>query len=161
MSTFQELYHNYSKDVYRFAYWLSGDAAQAEEITAETFARALTAYDSLRATTVKGYLLTIARNIYLEEQRRRKRHVELDESLPETRAGPQELAEGRTELSALTIELGGYAESDRSALLLRAQGLGYEEIATTLKISLVSAKVKVHRLRRKLIEWRVKRESMD
>jgi DNA-directed RNA polymerase specialized sigma24 family protein len=50
-------------------------------------------------------------------------------------------------------------ETDRAALLLRAQGLPYEEIATVLGISLAAAKVKVHRLRVKLILWRSAREE--
>jgi RNA polymerase sigma-70 factor (ECF subfamily) len=159
MTAFQELYRRYADDVYRFAYWLSADRSQAEEITAETFARALTSYDSLRAATVKGYLLTIARNVFLEEQRRGKRLVLIDPELAEPRAGPHEQAEGRTELEALTEQLRDFAEVDRTALLLRADGMPYDEIATLLKISLASAKVKVHRLRRKLLEWRMGREK--
>jgi len=46
-------------------------------------------------------------------------------------------------------------------LLLRSDGLNYEEIAQALDISLASAKVKVHRLRLKLAEWRATREAHD
>lgn len=42
MTDFHEIYTRYDGDIYRFALFLCGDAAEAEEITAETFARALT-----------------------------------------------------------------------------------------------------------------------
>jgi len=63
MTDFKELYTRYAGDIYRFAMFLRGDAA--EDITAETFARALTGKAPLVSATVKGYLLTIARNLHL------------------------------------------------------------------------------------------------
>ena len=39
---FAELYSRYAQDVFRFAYYLSGTRELAEDIAAETFARALT-----------------------------------------------------------------------------------------------------------------------
>ena len=55
-----------SPDIYRFALFLCGDVAEAEEITAETFVCALTGKKPLVSATVKGYLLTIAKNLHLE-----------------------------------------------------------------------------------------------
>jgi DNA-directed RNA polymerase specialized sigma24 family protein len=39
MTRFHELYESYSRDVYRFALYLSGDPALAEDVTSETFIR--------------------------------------------------------------------------------------------------------------------------
>ncbi len=63
MTDFHWLYTRYADDIYRFALFLCRDAAEAEDITAETFARALTGKSPLITDTVKGYLLTIARNL--------------------------------------------------------------------------------------------------
>ena len=38
MFNFNELYDLYANEVYKFAYWLSGDRFEAEDITSETFA---------------------------------------------------------------------------------------------------------------------------
>lgn len=159
MTNFHDLYSRYSRDVHRFAYYLSGNASEADEILAETFARALTTDTPLRETTVKTYLLTIARHLYLETVRRKGRHVELTAEVPDSRPSLERAVEARTELDALKQRLLAAPAVDRAALMLRADGLPYDEIANALNISLAAAKVKVHRLRLKLAEWRAEREQ--
>jgi RNA polymerase sigma-70 factor (ECF subfamily) len=66
MLDFHDLYESYGPEVYRFAYWLAGSAAEAEDITSETFIRAWINFASIRTETLKAYLFQIARNIYLE-----------------------------------------------------------------------------------------------
>jgi len=70
---FASLYRQYASDVFRFAYFLSGNHALAEDIAAETFARALTAGDRIQTGTVKAYLLRIARNLFVDAVRRDSR----------------------------------------------------------------------------------------
>jgi RNA polymerase sigma-70 factor (ECF subfamily) len=161
MTDRHELYIKYAGDVYRFALFLCGDATEAEEITAETFARALTGKAPLVSATVKGYLLTIARNLHLESVRRRKRHAKLPPEILDPRPHPEHVVSRRTELEAVQLHLQTFPEVDRAALLLRADGLTYDEIAAALNISLASAKVKVHRLRLKLAEWRASRGGIE
>ena len=158
MTDFHELYNRYASDIYRFALYLSGDAAEAEDIAAETFARALTGKAPLVSATVKGYLLTIARNLHLESLRRRKRLSGLPADVPDPSPNFEHVVSHKTELEAVQAYLQTLPEVDRAALLLRVDGVTYVEIANALNISLASAKVKVHRLRLKLAEWRGKRE---
>ncbi len=160
MTDFHELYTRYANDIYRFALFLCGDAAEAEDITAETFARALTGKAPLVSATVKGYLLTIARNLHLQSLRRRKRLSELPPELPDPAAHVEEGIRHKTEWEALQAYLRTFPEIDRTALQLRAEGAAYNEIANALNISLVSAKVKVHRLRLKLAHWQANREGI-
>ncbi|MBM3311347.1 MAG: hypothetical protein FJY80_07550 [Candidatus Aminicenantes bacterium] len=40
MMTFEQMFRAYARDVRRFALWISGDAAQADDLTSETFVRA-------------------------------------------------------------------------------------------------------------------------
>lgn len=155
------LYAKYAADVYRFALFLCGDATEAEEIAAETFARALTGKAPLVSATVKGYLLTIARNLHLESLRRRKRLTKLPPEITDPEPRPEDIVSHRTELEAVTRYLQTFPEVDRAALLLRADGVAYEEIAAALRVSLASAKVKVHRLRAKLAQWRAGREGTE
>ncbi|MBL0062086.1 MAG: RNA polymerase sigma factor [bacterium] len=159
MTDSHDLYTRYAGDVYRFALFLCGNSAEAEEIVAETFARALTGKAPIASATAKGYLLTIARNLYIESLRHRKRHAELSPELPDPQPPIEHTVSQKTELEALQTFLQQCSEVDRAALLLRADGVAYDEIAASLKISVAAAKVKVHRLRLKLAEWRANRES--
>ena len=155
MTNFGELYRQHAPDVFRFALYLSGDRTEAEDITAETFVRAWTSPEPIRMATVKGYLFTIARNLFLKSLRRRSRHVELSEALADPRPGPQALAERDSELSAALAALQKLPEIDRAALLMRAQDeMPYDEIARALGISLAAVKVKIHRARLSLARLR-------
>ena len=52
MTDFHELYTRYARDVHRFALYLSGDAALADDITSETFVRAWNSAAPIREATV-------------------------------------------------------------------------------------------------------------
>lgn len=78
MTDFGQLYERYANDVCRFAVYLCGDQAQAEDIASETFVRAWTGPDDLRLATVKGYRFAIARNLYLQSLRNSSRQIFLD-----------------------------------------------------------------------------------
>jgi RNA polymerase sigma-70 factor, ECF subfamily len=148
MTDFSSLYKKYASDVYRFALYLSGERGDAEDITSETFVRAWTAPEPIEMATAKGYLFTIARNLFLQGLRRKSRHVALDEDLREPGASPYAQAEGKEELHSVLTQLQGLPEVSRAALLMRAvDGMAYEEIARALGISLAAVKVKIHRAR--------------
>jgi len=156
---FQALYERHAAEVFRFAYSLSGDRALAEDLTSETFIRVWTARERVDLTTVTGYLLTIARHLYLQGIRRDRRQDVLAHEPPDAAPGPHAQAEGRAELDAVLADLQRLAEPDRAALLMRAQDqMSYDQIAAALGLSEGAAKVKVHRARRKLAEWRLSRE---
>jgi len=145
--TFEELYRHYFADVYRFALYLSGNAAEAEDIASETFVRAWAADAPLRAQSLNAYLFTIARNLHRRGYRRRRLDA-LSVDMPDEPPGPEREVAGRGELAATLAQLQLLPEVDRAALLMRAfHELSYEEIAAALGISVPSAKVKVHRAR--------------
>jgi len=150
------LYRQYAPDVFRFALYLSGNRDEAEDITSETFVRAWTSPEPIRAATVKGYLLTIARNLFLQTLRKTRRHVELEEEdLRDPNPGPQAQAEQSSEVQAVLAKLQKLSAVDRAALLMRAvHDMPYEEIARSLGISLAATKVKIHRARLALLGLR-------
>ncbi len=148
MTDFHTLYQRYSVDVFRFALYLSRNRSDAEDITSETFVRAWTSPARIRTDTVKGYLFTIARNLYLRELRRSRRNVELQEPIEDPGVDALAMTEQNAQLRAVLARLSDLPEVDRSALLLRAvEGLTYEEIARVLGISMAAVKTKIHRAR--------------
>jgi RNA polymerase sigma-70 factor, ECF subfamily len=148
VSDFSALYKQYAPDVYRFALYLSGRRADAEDITAETFARVWASSKPIVIATVKGYLFTIARHLFLHGLRKSSRHDALDEDMPDPHMGPAGQAELDARLQRVLRELQTLPEASRSALLMHAvDGMAYEEIARVLGISLAAVKVKIHRAR--------------
>jgi RNA polymerase sigma-70 factor (ECF subfamily) len=155
MQDIEDLYERYAGEVRRFALYLSGDQAVADEITCDTFVRAWMATERIRLPTVKSYLLAIARNLYRDVQRREARHAQLDHDMPDTRISAELQMERSEEVSAVLAALQQLPELDRSVLLMRTlDGMPYEQIAQTLGISADGARVRVHRARMKLMQSR-------
>ena len=68
MDTFDVIFTTYSPFVFRYLRSLCGDAAVAEELTAETFYRAYTHFDSFRGDSkLETWLCAIAKNAYLKD----------------------------------------------------------------------------------------------
>jgi len=152
MLNFQELYESYATEVYRFTLWLTGDSSDAEDITSETFIRAWANNNNIRTETLKAYLFTIARNVHLEQMRKRKHQVHLIPEHPDPTPEPERVVESQLDLLRIQQFMLTFPEIDRAAFVLRIQhDLPYAEIARVLGISLTAAKVKVHRVRKKLL----------
>jgi RNA polymerase sigma-70 factor, ECF subfamily len=155
MTDIEDLYKRYAGDVRRFALYLCGDVVMADEITSDTFVRAWMAADRIRQPTVRGYLFTIARNAYTDLLRRAARHTQLDENMPDTRISAQTQMEQSAEVRAVLAALQQLPEMERTVLLMRTvDEMPYEEIAETLGIPMVNARVTVHRARLKLMQTR-------
>jgi RNA polymerase sigma-70 factor, ECF subfamily len=155
---FGALYERYSNDVMRFALYLTGRRTEAEDIASETFVRAWLSRAPIRSGTVKSYLLAIARNLHVERHRLAARQGSMPEDMADPAPGPEAWVSGRDDVRALVAELQRLPEIDRAALLMKAQeGLSYNEIAAALEISVAAARVKVHRARLRLHEWRTAR----
>ena len=160
MINFQDLYESYAHEVFRFSLWLTGDSSEAEDITSETMIRAWTNNSKIRTETLKAYLFTISRNIYLQHQRKKKREVVLKDVHHDHAPGPDKQTESQFQLQRVQGILQALPECDRTAFVLRVQHeLSYEEIARILELSQSAAKVKVYRVRKKLIAACIDKEA--
>ena len=129
---FSALYEKYAPEVYRFAIYLTGDRAAAEDIVADTFAAVWLSSKPIAGTTVRAYLFTIARNLY----HRGGRHGPADARL-----------EAADMMHAVQRRLDALPERLRSAVAMRAAGLDYDDIGRALGITAGNARVLVHRAR--------------
>jgi RNA polymerase sigma-70 factor (ECF subfamily) len=158
---FSGLFREYGRDLYRFALFLGGDPALADDIVSETFVRLWGARERVDFQTVKGYLFTIARNVFLHERRRARATDPLDPDLEDRRPGPESEALARAELRQALAALQALPEIDRTAFLMRIDGgLAYDEIAASLGLSAAAARVKVHRARLKLAATDARRNHL-
>jgi RNA polymerase sigma-70 factor, ECF subfamily len=151
MDTPHDLYERYAADVYRFALYLSGNPAEAEDITADTFVRLWTAPGAIRMSTVKAYLFTIARHLHVDRRRSQARLTGLEPELASTERSVEARLASRSDVDAVRQAIRGLSDGDREALLMRTGGLPYDEIAQALGISVTAAKVRVHRARKRLL----------
>ncbi|MBV9882815.1 MAG: RNA polymerase sigma factor [Sphingomonadaceae bacterium] len=145
---FEQLYRTHFAEVRRFALYLTGNQAEADDIAAETFVRAWAADAPLKARSLSAYLLSVARNLHRRGHRRRLLLAAFGREAPEEAPGLERELAGRSELQAILARLQLLPEIDRAALLMRAfHELSYEEIAAALGLSAAAARVKVHRAR--------------
>jgi RNA polymerase sigma-70 factor (TIGR02952 family) len=76
---FGQLYDHYVGTVHRFVLYRVGDRSTAEDVTSETFVRALRRIDSLsfQGRDVAAWLLTIARNLVLDHVKSSRYRLEV------------------------------------------------------------------------------------
>ena len=77
---FEEIYESYFKDIYRFLLSLTGNESLAEELSQETFFKALKAIDRFDGSSdIRVWLFTIARNNYYSYYKAHKNAVPMQE----------------------------------------------------------------------------------
>ena len=83
MVDFEEVYNRYSKDVFKFCLSLCGSLHIAEDITSETFLKAINTGDTFEGRcSVKVWLCQIAKNTYYDYLRKHSKVTELSAELP-------------------------------------------------------------------------------
>ena len=81
MTDFEQLYRTYFNDVYRYILRLSGNEHLAEEITSDTFFKAMKSIDSFRGDCdVRVWLCQIAKNCYYSHVKKSQRTEPIDEA---------------------------------------------------------------------------------
>ena len=154
---FRVIFDRESPGVRRFLGDLLRDDAAADEGTQETFVRAHQRLGTLSEPgKLQGWLFGIARMVFLEHLRRKRRDVppaDPVEELAPPDAGPSPEAVLLSAESDRMLDgaLKGLSEDRRSALLMRIDhGLGYGEIAEAMGWSLQKVKNEIHRARLQL-----------
>lgn len=157
---FSSIYERHAGDVYRFALYLSGDVHTAEDVTAETFARAWTVRGRIEVSTVKAYVMMIARNLCRDVHRRPPHQNLPQDHDPPDRAADQERSEdARQAWRQVVRDLGTLAEVDRSILLMASlDDMNYRAIGEAVGLSETAVKVRIHRARVQLNAIRRDRE---
>lgn len=150
----ERLFRTYHAPLVRYLTRRLGDRDWAEEVAQETFLRALR---QERLSSERSWLFAVATNLVRDEARRserQRRHLALlaaevrSESIE-----PEPTSMERAEDAALARQaIDALAERDRLALLMREEGLNYEEIAEALGLSVGSVGTTLARARRRLAE---------
>ena len=149
----ERLFRTYNAPLVRYLTRRLGDRDWAEEVSQETFLRAMR-QDTL--TNERAWLFAVATNLVRDEARkheRRRRHLQLLAEEQRDEVAPEPMTVERAEEAAFARRaLETLAERDRHALLMREEGLDYNEIAEALELSVGSVGTTLARARRRLAE---------
>ena len=138
--------------VYRLAFRLSGNRADAEDLTQETFVRVFKSLAEYTPGTFEGWLHRITTNLFLDMVRRRQR-IRFD-ALPEdagdrlasTESGPEQAFDETNLDPEIQAALDALPPDFRVAVVLcDLEQLSYEEIAATLGIKVGTVRSRIHR----------------
>jgi RNA polymerase sigma-70 factor (ECF subfamily) len=153
MDPLSEVWAHHHAAVLRFARHLCGDRSRADDLAQEAFVRLWTTSSTIRTETVRAYLFAIVRHEYLRRRRREWRFVEVPNDLLDPGLSPLDRTAALEEVRRVMTAMAALDEDDRVALLMKADGdLSYEDIGTALGVSAATARVRVHRARRRLLQ---------
>jgi RNA polymerase sigma factor (sigma-70 family) len=146
------LFNRYYASLVRMLYRRTGDRDRAEDLAQETFARAVSAPPD----NPRPWLFAVALNLVREDGRRaatRGRRLELlkNEETPRTPA-PDAVFDRNEETGRVRAALAMLKERDREALLLKAEGFNYDEIAESLGLARGAVGTTLARARRRLVD---------
>lgn len=147
---FEALVRGHSADLYRYAYWLCGQDALAQDLVQDTFLRAWRALDGLREmSAVKAWLVTILRR---EHARLFERATTLNDDIDDLELhDPGPSPDCRGEDGALHDAIARLEPKYREPLVLQVLGgFSYAEIAAQLGIEEAAVTSQLFRARQKL-----------
>lgn len=154
-NTAEKLYEAFYMKVFSYVMTLAKDRNDAEEITQETFFRAISTDKSFKGDSDSfTWLCAIAKNIFIDEKRRVARQDdELSEELPDTNKGIEEKLTDRDQSLKIHLILHKLEEPYKEVFQLRIFGeLSFAEIGSIFGKTETWARVTYHRARLKIKE---------
>lgn len=154
--TFAAVVDAIGNEIYRFAWQLTCNKADADDLYQETLLKAFRAFSKLPAdANHRAWFYRITSNTFISDRRKRSRENPLSESQEQTlRAETPDNAramDARDLLRDVEVFVTNLPPKQRVALVLRNyHGHGYDHIAQALNCSEVAARANVHEALRKL-----------
>ena len=155
----------YMDMLYNYAYYLSGDKEQADDLLQDTYLKAYRFYGRFeQGTNAKAWLYRIMKNTYINEYRRTHRQpevVEYDEQISAYQMLPgqggiddlREALENKSFDDTMAAAISSLPEKFKSVIVLRdIEDLPYEEIAELLEVPIGTVRSRLHRARSLLFE---------
>ena len=164
---FDNLMRRYHKQAYNVAYRLTGNHADAEDLTQEAFVRAFRFFDNYRRDLpFENWLYRIMSNLFVDDVRRKSRiriqsldapvGGESGESnayleIPDSRESPERVILHEELDEQIQKALTALPPDFRTTVILAdIEGLSYEEISETMHCSLGTVRSRLHRGRKLL-----------
>lgn len=153
---FEEVVEAHWTAVYRLIYSLSGSPHDSEDLTQETFLRAIKRWETFKqGTNLRAWLLRIGTNAFFDIKRK-KQTLKIG-PLPEDVIGEDKSAGSLLELAEqgklIRSALQDLTELTRLVFHLRVtEGLSFKEVAGIAGVTEVAARQHMHQARLKLLK---------
>lgn len=127
MIQFEQIYKMYFNDVYKYSLKLSGNESTAEDITCETFFRAMNAIGKFRGDCdIRVWLCQIAKNLYYNHIKKEKRKADYNENeiiqLEDPESSTEEMIIRSDEADRIRILLHELKEPYKEVFMWRVYG---------------------------------------
>lgn len=152
---FEKIYRTYFNDVFLYIRRLSNDDHIAEEITSETFFKAMRSIDTFRGETdIRVWLCQIAKNCYFSHLKKQQRVVDIDSlELTDDKDSIEEQILNQSDAMRIHRLLHNLNEPYKEVFMLRVFGeLSFKQIAAIFQKTDNWACVTYHRARNKILE---------
>lgn len=158
MQDVEELYKEYAKQVYKYLFSICHSEHIAEELTQETFLRAIKSIKTYDGTCkIYVWLCQIAKHIWYQElaKKSRAQFTELDEGIPTVEYSVEENIILREEKMSLFKKLHLLDEPMREVMYLRLTGeFNFREIGEILGKDETWARVTFYRGKQRIMKGR-------
>jgi len=150
---FGELFARHRKRIYYSCRGFFSDGAAAEDAVQETFVRAFQGIHSFQAGNFGGWLTRIAKNVCIDEWRKRRPEMDIGEADLSGLAKEEALErmhEFHIAVEKLRVEMAALSPDQRRCLELKIDGYSYEEIAIRTGLPVEAVKSHLQNGRRML-----------
>jgi RNA polymerase sigma-70 factor (ECF subfamily) len=150
----------YHEAVYRYAYRLAGNQADAEDLTQQTFLVAQQRLGQVReADKILSWLFTVLKNCYLKDRHRHRRFVSADIEVAIEQV-PEPLQREEIDEAELQMALDELSDEFKIVVLMfYFEDCSYKEIATRLDIPIGTVMSRLARGKAHLRRWLTERAA--
>ena len=149
----EDFYRENYPIVYGYLLALCGDPAQAEELTAATFCRAVEKVDTYDPRFKPStWLCTIGRNLFLNECRRKRKLTELEAAEYITAPSAEAVVLEQETLEEVWRSLQNFSYEARQVFLMRLEGMPFRDIGLALGKTESWARVTYFRVKSKILK---------
>ncbi|MCO5225105.1 MAG: sigma-70 family RNA polymerase sigma factor [Thermomicrobiales bacterium] len=141
-TAFAAVYERHLLPVWRMCLRATGDAHQADDLSATVFLKAFERLDKYHSGSFRSWLYAIALNVVRDEWRKTNRLTSLPDfdATVDNAPGPEEIVLHRITLEEVREIMATLNDRHRSIVELRLSGLATPEIADALGISITALK---------------------
>ena len=159
-SDLSEAYHLFYAPLYAYAFYLTGNRADSEDLVSETFIRAFLSWNE--TGNLRAWMFLVLKHLFIDETRKRKHIAEVTEEYLLNMPVPMIRDDLEEERMWLLEEIHKMERMDQKIMILSLySGMSDTDIANHLTISAENLRVRRHRIKLRLKEAAERRNTNE